>query len=147
MKTNFRMLSIIVIVLYSCQNKDLEGHTEDDIDIYPVESSQIDKRMLEKWMSFNRESDSIIAAAQIAIEKERDEVEFHPPDEREYVSMRIMETQIHLDRFKNKVKYIRRFVTHIENWDPTLQRKQDSLKLDYIQEKLKLKNALIQLTE
>lgn len=147
MKTNLRILSIIVVLLYSCQNKDSEGHIEDDIEIYPVESSQIDKRMLEKWISFNRESDSIIAAAQLAIEQERDEVEFRPPDEREYMSMRIMETQIHLDQFKSKVKFIRKFVTHIENWDPTLQRKQDSLKLDYIQEKLKLENALIQLTE
>lgn len=146
MKTNFRIL-IIVVLLYSCQNKDSEGHLEDEIEIYPVESSQIDKRMLEKWLSFNRESDSIIAAAQEAIEQKRDVVEFRPPDEREYMSMNIMETQIHLDKFKNKVKFIRKFVTHIENWDPALKQKQDSLKRDYIQEKLKLENALIKLKE
>jgi hypothetical protein len=146
MKTNFRIL-FIIILLYSCQNKDSEGHIEDNIEIYPVESSQIDKRMLEKWLSFNRESDSIITAGQLIIEQKRDEVESHPPDEREYMSMRIMETQKHLDNFKNKVKFIRSFARHIKNWDPSLKQKHDSLKLDYMQGKLKLENALSEFTQ
>lgn len=146
MKTNFLILGTIIVLLYSCQGKDSQDYIEDGI-AYPAEISRIDKKMLEKWVSFNRESDSIIAAAQLAINKEREAVELHPQDEREYMSIRIAETQKHLDKFKNKVKFIREFAAHIENWDPGLQRKHDSLKLDYIQEKLKLENALCQFSE
>lgn len=147
MKTNFRILGTIIVLLYSCQGKDSEGYIEDGIETYPVDISKIDKKMLEKWVTFNRESDSIIAAAQLAINQESNAVELHPQDEREDMSIRIEETQKHLTKFKNKVKFIREFATHIENWDPGLQRKHDSLKLDYIQEKLKLENAVCQLSE
>lgn len=144
MKTNFRILAIIIVLMHSCQGRDSEDNIEDGLEIYPVEISQIDKRMLDKWLSFNRESDSIIAAAQLAINQQIDEVETHPQDEREYISTRIAQAQKHLDEFKNKVKFIRGYATHPENWDPMLQQKHDSLKLDYIKEKLKLENALSQ---
>jgi hypothetical protein len=83
-----------------------------------------------------------MASAQQTIQQQKREVEYHPPDEREYINTCIAEAQQHLDQLKGKVKYIREFAVHIEKYDPDLQHTIDSLKEDYLQEKFKLEDAL-----
>lgn len=112
---------------------------------YASEISGINDKELRKWFLLNRESDSVMASAQLTIDQQREELEFHPQDEREYMNGYIMEAQHHLDQFRKKVKYIREFASHIEKYDPALQPTLDSLKEDYIKEKFKLENALYQL--
>lgn len=143
MKINLGILGIAAAIVYSCQSRDSADSSE-DVDSITFEMTGIDRGMLKKWNSFSRESDSIISGAQLTIAKEREKAEFHPPDERQYMITCSMEAQEHLDEFKSKVKYIREFATHIGNLDPALQQTRDSLKLDYIQEKLKLEEVLSQ---
>lgn len=136
------ILIIMAIMLYSCQQKDWTGSNENGIETDSSEISGISDRMVRKWFLMNRESDSIMALAQQAIQQQRIEVESHPPDEREYINLCIGEAQQHLDQLKKKVKYIRGFAIHIEKYDPALQHTIDSLKEDYLQEKYKLEDAL-----
>jgi len=145
MKTKFFIIIVITILLFCCQQKDWTGPNENDIVIDSAESSGINNKMLNKWFSLSRESDSIIASAQLIIQKQREEVEFHPQDERQYISTCIAEAQEHVDQMQRKVKYIKEFALHIKTYDPSLQHKIDSLKEDYIQEELKLETALNQL--
>lgn len=142
MKTKLSVLVIIVIILYSCQQKDWTGSNENGIETDSSEISGINDRMVRKWFFMNRESDSIMASAQQTIQQQRTEVESHPQDEREYINSCIEEAQQHLDQLKKKVKYIRGFAIHIEKYDPALQHTIDSLKEDYLQEKYKLEDAL-----
>lgn len=142
MKTKLSMLVVMVILLYSCQQKDWTGSNENGIETDSSEISGISDRMVRKWFLMNRESDSIMASAQQTIQQQRREVESHPPDEREYINSCIGEAQKHLDQLKKKVKYIREFAIHIEKYDPALQHTIDSLKEDYFQEKFKLEDAL-----
>lgn len=142
MKTKFSMLIGMVTLLYCCQQKDWAGSNENGVDTDSSETFEISNRMVRKWFLLNRESDSIMASAQITIDQQRKEVESHPPDEREYINSSIREAQQHLDQLKKKVKYIRGFAIHIEKYDPTLQHTIDSLKKDYLQEKYKLEDAL-----
>lgn len=144
MKTKFSMLALIAILLYCCQQKDSTGLNEYGIED-SSEISGINDKILRKWFLLNRESDSIMASAQLTIDQQREEVESHPQDEREYMNGCIREAQQHLDQLKKKVKYIREFAAHIEKYDPALQPTLDSLKEDYDQEKFKLDDALSQL--
>lgn len=139
MKTKFYILAIIVALLYSCQKK------ENDTDIDPDEISGINDTMLRKWFLLNKESDSIINSAQRIIQQQREEVESHPQDEREYMNTYITKAQQNLDQLKKKVKYTKEFVAHIEHYDSSLQPQLDSLEADYVLEKNKLENALSQL--
>lgn len=142
MKTKFSMLALIAILLYCCQQKDSTGLNENGIEADSSEISGINDKILRKWFLLNRESDSIMASAQLTIDQQREEVESHPQDEREYMNGCIREAQQHLDQLKKKVKYIREFAAHIEKYDPALQPTLDSLKEDYDQEKFKLDDAL-----
>lgn len=144
MKTKFRMLVLVAILFYCCQQKDSTGSNQYDIED-SSEISGINDKILRKWFLLNRESDSIMASAQLTIDQQREEVESHPQDERQYMNGCILEAQQHLDQFRKKVKYIREFAAHIEKYDPALEPTLDSLKEDYIQEKFKLENALNQL--
>lgn len=145
MKTKFSILIVMVTLLYCCQQKDWTGSNENGIDTDSSETSEISNRMVRKWFLLNRESDSIMASAQQTIQQQKREVESHPPDEREYINTCIKEAQQHLDQLKEKVKYIRKFAIHIEKYDPALQHTIDSLKEDYLKERVKLDNALIHL--
>jgi hemerythrin len=145
MKTKFSILVFTIILLYCCQQKDWTGSNENVIDTDSSETSEISNRMVRKWFLLNRESDSIMASAQQTIQQQKREVESHPPDEREYINTCIKEAQQHLDQLKEKVKYIREFAIHIEKYDPALQHTIDSLKEDYLKERVKLEDALIHL--
>ncbi|MEO8254131.1 MAG: hypothetical protein ABI554_07045 [Flavobacterium sp.] len=145
MKTKFSILVVTVILLCCCQQKDWTGSNESGVETDSSEISGISDRMVRKWFLLNRESDSIMASAQLIIKQQRKEVESHPPDEREYLNTCIKEAQQYLDQLKEKVKYIREFAVHIEKYDPDLQPTIDSLKEDYVQEKFKLEDALKQL--
>ncbi|UPZ14421.1 hypothetical protein [Flavobacterium humidisoli] len=141
MKTKFYIITFIGLLFYCCQQKDSIDSNE-NIDLDSVEISGIDNEMLREWFSLNRHSDSIVASARLIIKERRDEVEFHPQDEREYITTCINEAQQHLDELKRKVKYIREFAVQIKKYDPEVQYKIDSLKEDYIQEELKLNESL-----
>jgi hypothetical protein len=141
MKTKFYIITFIGLLFYCCQQKESIDSNE-NIDLDSVEIAGIDNKMLKEWFSLNRHSDSIVASARLIIKERRDEVEFHPQDEREYITTCINEAQQHLDELKRKVKYIREFAVQIKKYDPEVQHKIDSLKEDYIQEELKLNESL-----
>jgi hypothetical protein len=141
MKTKFYIITFIGLLFYCCQQKESIDSNE-NIDLDSVEIAGIDNKMLKVWFSLNRHSDSIVASARLIIKERRDEVEFHPQDEREYITTCINEAQQHLDELKRKVKYIREFAVQIKKYDPEVQHKIDSLKEDYIQEELKLNESL-----
>ncbi|MNR12339.1 hypothetical protein D3C85_1286890 [compost metagenome] len=145
MKTKFCLLIPIAILLYCCQQKDWAGSDENDIETDSVTISGINNKMLRKWYVLNKESDSMMTSAQLIIRKQKEEVDSYPPDEREYMMTSVTEAQQHLDQLKKKVKYMREFASHIENYNPALQHTIDSLKDDYVQEQFKLEEALKQL--
>ena len=66
MKTNFGILGLTVVLLCSCQNK---SENEERIELDSIEISNMDQLTLENWLSFKRESDSILSSAELAIEK------------------------------------------------------------------------------
>ena len=145
MKTKFYGFAVIVVLFYCCQKKDWTGSDENGIPTDSVEISGVNNEMLKKWFSLNRESDSIMNAAELIINQQREELESHPQDEREYINTHINEAEEHLEKMKKKLRYIKKFASNIESYDPALQPKIDSLKEDYINEELKLKDALKQL--
>lgn len=142
MKTKFYILAVIIILLYCCQKKDWTGSNENGIEIDTTEMSGINGNLLRKWLSLNRESDSIIKSAQLIIEQQRILVESHPQDEREYMNTCIEAAQQQLDLLKKKVKFTKEFAGDIKYYDPSLQFTIDSLEEDYVREKYKLEDAL-----
>ncbi|SHM32217.1 aldo-keto reductase family protein [Flavobacterium saccharophilum] len=145
MKTKFCLLIPIAILLYCCQQKDWAGSDENDIEIDSAEMSGINDNLLRKWFSLNRESDSIIKSSQLIIDKQREEVESYPQDEREYITTCIDDAQKQLDLLKKKVKFTKQFAADIKHYDPSLQFTIDSLEEDYVLGKNKLEGALKQL--
>jgi len=145
MKTKIYITLAIAMLFYGCQKKDWTESNQNDMQGDSVEISGVDNEMLREWFSLNRQSDSIRASAKFIITQKKEEVESHPQDEREYMSNCINEAQQHLDQLGRKLKYIKAFAAHIDNYDPSLQHKIDSLKQDYIQEQVKLQDALKEL--
>jgi site-specific DNA-adenine methylase len=145
MKTKFCMLAVIALLMYCCQKKDWTDPNENEIEIDSAEISGINDNLLRKWFSLNRESDSIIKDAQLLIDQRREQVEFHPQDEREYINTCIEEAQLRLDLLKKKVKFTKEFAAGIKHYEPSLQYTIDSLEEDYVREKYKLEDALRQL--
>lgn len=145
MKTKFIILAATAVLFYCCQQKDWTDSNGNSITIDSVQFSDINNKTLKKWFLLNKESDSIMDSAQLIIQQQSDIVESYPQDEREYMNTNILEAQRHLNHFKNKVKHIREFVSHIEEYDPAMERTIDSLKEDYVQEKIKLEDALSKL--
>lgn len=139
------MLAVIALLMYCCQKKDWTDPNEKEIEIDSAEISGINDNLLRKWFSLNRESDSIIKDAQLLIDQRREQVEFHPQDEREYINTCIEEAQLRLDLLKKKVKFTKEFAAGIKHYDPSLQYTIDSLEEDYVREKYKLEDALRQL--
>lgn len=138
MKKKFYILAVIVALLYCCQKK------ENDTEIDPDEISGVNDNLLRKWYLLNRESDSIIKSSQLIIDKQRDQVESYPQDEREYMTTSIDDAQKQLDLLKKKVKFTKQFAADIEHYDPSLQFTIDSLEEDYVREKYKLEEVLRQ---
>ncbi|OXA68257.1 hypothetical protein B0A67_21025 [Flavobacterium aquidurense] len=57
------------------------------------------------------------------------------------------DAQYHLDQLKKRVNYIKDYETRTENFDLSVVHKLDSLKFDYLQEKLKLEATLCEFQE
>ena len=93
----------------------------------------------------NKESDSIIKSSQQIIDQQREQVELHPQDEREYMNTCIEDAQKQLNLLKEKVKFTKQFAGDIKHYDPSLQQTIDSLEEDYVREKYKLEDALKEL--
>lgn len=144
MKTKFHILAAIVVLLCCCQQKDWTGSNESDIEIDSAEMSGINDNLLRKWFLLNRESDSIIKSSQLIIDRQREEVESYPQDEREYMTTCIDDAQKQLDLLKKKVKFTKEFAADVKHYDPSLQFTIDSLEEDYVREKYKLEDALRQ---
>ncbi|MXO06703.1 hypothetical protein [Flavobacterium sp. HBTb2-11-1] len=142
MKTKIILPALGAFLLCCCQKKDLMDSIENDSDPNSVQLSSIDSKTVKKWLSLDKEADSIMNSAQYLIQQQSEIVDSCPQDEREYMNTNIMEAQRHLDRFRNKVKYTRNFAIHIEEYNPSLESTLDSLKEDCIQEKYMLEKAL-----
>lgn len=144
MKVNFCFLCIIAMLLYGCQNK---SENEESAEADSIETSNMDQLALKKWLSFKKESDSIINLAQLTIDQGSERLDRYPHDERLVISQYIREAQTHLDHFKKKVEYIKTYKGQIQNFDPSLQHTYDSLRLDYQKEKLKLEASIYRCAE
>lgn len=144
MKVNFCILCIMSVLFYSCQNK---SENEEGMEADSIEISNMNQLALKKWLSFKKESDSMINLAQLTIEQGNEKLDHYPQDERLIMSQYIMDAQTHLDQFRKKVKHIQTYQRQIQNFDPSLQHTYDSLKLDYLKEKLKLEASIYRFRE
>ncbi|MDL2142325.1 MULTISPECIES: aldo-keto reductase family protein [Flavobacterium] len=145
MKRKFYIPIAIIMLLYCCQKKDWIDPNENEIEIDSAEMPGINDNLLRKWFALNKESDSIIKSAQLIIDKQREEVESHPQDEREYMTVCIDDAQRELDLLKKKVKFTKVFAGDIKHYDLSLQHTIDSLEEDYVREKYKLEDVLKEL--
>ena len=145
MKRKFYIPIAIIMLLYCCQKKDWIDPNENEIEIDSAEMPGINDNLLRKWFALNKESDSIIKSAQLIIDKPREEVESHPQDEREYMTVCIDDAQRELDLLKKKVKFTKVFAGDIKHYDLSLQHTIDSLEEDYVREKYKLEDVLKEL--
>ncbi|MFH6968890.1 MULTISPECIES: hypothetical protein [unclassified Flavobacterium] len=145
MKTKFYILAGIAILLYCCQQKDWTSSNENGLETDLDEVSGINDNLLRKWFALNKESDSIIKSSQQIIDQQREQVELHPQDEREYMNTCIEDAQKQLNLLKEKVKFTKQFAGDIKHYDPSLQQTIDSLEEDYVREKYKLEDALKEL--
>ncbi|MBF4464374.1 hypothetical protein [Flavobacterium sp. LC2016-12] len=145
MKTKFYILAGIAILLYCCQQKDWTSTDENGLETDLDDVSGINDNLLRKWYALNKESDSITKSAQVIIDQQREQVESHPQDEREYMNMCIEDAQKQLNLLKEKVKFTKKFAGDIKDYDPSLQQTIDSLEDDYVREKYKLEVALKEL--
>lgn len=144
MKTKFYILAGIVILLYSCQQKDWTSSNENGLENLD-EVPGVNDHLLRKWFALNKESDSIIKSSQHIIDQQREQVESYPQDEREYMNTCIEDAQKQLNLLKEKVKFTKKFAGDIKHYDQSLQQTIDSLEEDYVREKYKLEVALKEL--
>jgi len=144
MKTKFYILAGIVILLYSCQQKDWTSSNENGLENLD-EVPGVNDHLLRKWFALNKESDSIIKSSQHIIDQQREQVESYPQDEREYMNTCIEDAQKQLNLLKEKVKFTKQFAGDIKHYDQSLQQTIDSLEEDYVREKYKLEVALKEL--
>lgn len=144
MKTKFSILGVITLLLYSCQDKSpLIEDIADSDSVMAVKN--IEQQTLRKWSSLNKESDSIITSAELIINQQEQGMEIKGQNNK--AEKRLYEARYHLDQFKKKVNYIRDYETTTESFDSSVVHTLDSLKLDYLQEKLKLEAALCEFRE
>jgi len=144
MKTKFYIMAGIVILLYSCQQKDWTSSNENGLENLD-EVPGVNDHLLRKWFALNKESDSIIKSSQHIIDQQREQVESYPQDEREYMNTCIEDAQKQLNLLKEKVKFTKQFAGDIKHYDQSLQQTIDSLEEDYVREKYKLEVALKEL--
>lgn len=142
MKTKFSILGLITVLLYSCQDK--TSLTEDSTDSDSVMAvKNIENQTLKKWFPFNKEADSVITSAELIIEQQEKEKQGKNNTDKK----RLYDAQYHLEQLKKKVHYIKEYEATTENFDSSVVHKLDSLRLDYLQEKLKLEAALCEFRE
>jgi|GEM_PF-1467852 len=143
MNAKFNIMAAITLLIYSCQNKNSsneEGLNSDSI----MKRENIEQQTLRKWFSFNRESDSIIASAELTIRKQEKNIR---EGENKTEEKRLEEAKYHLEELKRRVSCIKEYETSTESFNSSVVHQLDSLKLDYLQEKLKLEAALCRLEE
>lgn len=146
MKTKFSLFGIITLLLYSCQDKPSSIEEGIDSDSLLVKRN-IEEQTLKKWFSLNRESDSIIAAAEVII-KIQDHVIRSGKKEKNHKTIQTFnDLQLHVDEFKKRVNYIKDYESNTETFDPSVVHTLDSLHLDYLQERLKLEAAMCEFQE
>lgn len=144
MKTKFSILGVITVLLYSCQNK--TPAIEDNVNSDSLMSvKNIEQTTLRKWFWFNKESDSIITSAESIINQQEQEMKLQSRSDKK--EKKLHEAQYHLGELKKRVNYIKEYETNTESFDSSVVKKLDSLKLDYLQEKLKLEAALCEFHE
>lgn len=114
MKTKFYILAGIVILLYSCQQKDWTSSNENGLDNLD-EVPGVNDHLLRKWFALNKESDSIIKSSQHIIDQQREQVESYPQDEQEYMNTCIEDAHKQLNLLKEKVKFTKQFAGDIKH--------------------------------
>lgn len=145
MKTQFSIYSIIAALLYSCQNRStFEGNIDADSLFI---SRKLEEQTLRKWLSLNKESDSIIAAAQLILDKHNQAMNSGKEGKNYKIMQKLNDLQFHLDEFKLRVNYIKDFESKTETFNQSVVHTLDSLKVDYLQEKLKIEAALCEFQE
>lgn len=146
MKTKFSILGILTVLFYSCQDR--SSSTEESIDSDSLMVTRnIEEQTLRKWFSLNRESDSIIDAAELIIKKQGQVIKTGNEGKTHKTMQKLKDLQFHLDEFKNRVNYIKDYEADTETFDRSVVHMLDSLKLDYLQEKLKLEAAMCEFQE
>ncbi|MXO06717.1 hypothetical protein [Flavobacterium sp. HBTb2-11-1] len=138
MKTKLYIMALMAALIYSCQ--DGLNSNQEEISQDSIQALNIEKRTLRQWFSLNREADSIIASAESMIEKEIDN-----PRAAKRNKNNVVKAQYHLDRLKQKVAYIKDYEVSIDHFDQDVSHTLDSLKIDYLQEKMRLEAALCEL--
>ncbi|WP_194139243.1 hypothetical protein [Flavobacterium hungaricum] len=145
MNAKFNILGAITLLLYSCQNKNsLSGEVPNTDSL--MKTKNIDQQTLQKWFSFNRESDSIITSAELIIidqEKGMEEIQ----GKNKSREKRLHEAKYHLEELKRRVNYIKEYEISTESFNSSVVHTLDSLQLDYLQEKLKLEASLCEFQE
>jgi hypothetical protein len=144
MKTKFSILGVITLLLSSCQDKSSLPENMSDSDSV-MGSKNIEQQTLRKWSSLNKESDSIIKSATLIINQQKQDMEIKGQNSK--IEKKLYEARYHLDQFKKRVNYIKDYETNTESFDSSVVHTLDSLKLDYLQEKLKLEAALCEFQE
>lgn len=141
MKTKFSMLGIIIVVLYSCQDRSSVIENSIDSDSLTV-TRNIEEQTLKDWFSLNKESDSIITAAELIIKEYGQTMKSGKEGKSHKTIQKFNDLQFHVDEFKKRVNYIKDYETNTETFDQSVVHALDSLKLDYLQEKFKLEAAM-----
>jgi predicted Ser/Thr protein kinase len=141
MKTKFSILGIITMLLYSCQDRSSAIENSMDSDSLTV-IRNIESKTLKEWFSLNKESDSIIAAAELIIKKHDQTMKLGKQGINHKTIQKLNNLLFHVDEFKKRVNYIKDYEASTETFDQSVVHALDSLKLDYLQEKLKLETAM-----
>lgn len=144
MKTKFSILGLITVLLYSCQDKTSLMQESADSDS-GMTVTNIEQQTLRKWFPFNKESDSIITSAELIIKQQQQEMKLDPKNNKR--AKRLHQAQYDLDQLIKRVNYIKDYETRTEHFDSSVVHQLDSLKLDYLQQKLKLEAALCEFQE
>lgn len=144
MKTKFSIFGVITVLLYSCQDRISLFEESVDSDS-AIRVTNIEQQTLRKWFPFNKESDSIITSAELIIKEQENEMKIKGKNNK--AEKRLHEAQYHLFELKKRVNYIKDYESRVENFDSSVVNKLDSLKLDYLKEKLKLESALCEFQE
>lgn len=137
MKTKWSIVGLAAALMYCCQEKIDVNSAEGEISEDSIKTANIEQQTLRKWFSFNREADSLIAAAETAIEFEADHHEMIGKTKNN-----VLNANYHLREFKKKVKYIKEYAANTDHFDEGVSHTLDSLRVDYLQEKIKLEAAL-----
>ena len=144
MNTSINILGAVTLLLYSCQNKSSLHEDGFDADTV-VKTNNVEQQTLQKWFLFNRQSDSLITSAELIIDDQEKQLEKRGKDKNG--ERRLHTAKYHLEELKRKVRYIKEYETSTESFDSSVVRSLDSLKLDYLQEKIKLEGALCEFQE